>query len=191
VSESVRTFIAIELPSEVRPYLADCQSRLKRAGGDVRWVRPELIHLTLVFLGDVPADMLGDVETAVRSAVAGFGPLTLRLGGAGCFPPRGAPRVIWLGVEEPTGRLAALQKSLAQAPAAFAEKAEDRAYAAHLTLGRVRSPRGARDLSAAVGAMGGQTGPTFAAAEVTLFRSDLSPQRPTYTALARVALDAK
>ena len=188
MAETVRTFIAIDLPPEVRAFLADCQQRLKRAGGDVRWVRPDLIHLTLVFLGDVPADMLADLEKSVREAAAPFGPLALRVQGTGRFPPRGLPRVVWVGIEEPTGRLVELQKALAGATAAFAEKVEDRAYAAHLTLGRVKSPRGGRDLAAAVDAMSGQTGPTFEARELTIFRSDLSPQGPTYTPLARVAL---
>jgi len=172
----------------VRQFLADCQQRLKRAGGDVRWVRPDLVHLTLAFLGGVPADMLADVEAAARQAAAGFGPLSLRVQGAGRFPPRGLPRVIWIGIDELSGRLAELQKALAAATAAFAEKVEGRAYAAHLTLGRVRSPRGGRDLSGAVDAMSGQTGPTFEAREVTIFKSDLSPQGPAYTALARIAL---
>ena len=188
MAETVRTFIAIELPDEVRAYLADCQQRLRRAGGDVRWVRPDIIHLTLVFLGEVPTDMLADLETAAREALARFGPLTLRAAGAGRFPPKGLPRVIWIGIEETTGRLAELQKALAKATAAFAEKEEDRAYQAHLTLGRVKSPKGGRDLSAAVDAMTGQTGPTFIAQAVTISRSDLSPQGPTYTALVGISL---
>jgi len=188
MAETVRTFIAIDLPPEVRAFLADCQQRLKRAGGDVRWVRPDLIHLTLVFLGDVPADMLADLEKSVREAAAPFGPLALRVQGTGRFPPRGLPRVVWVGIEEPTGRLMELQKALAGATAAFAEKVEDRAYAAHLTLGRVKSPRGGRDLAGAIDAMAGATGPSFEAREVTIFKSDLSPQGPTYTAVARVAL---
>ena len=189
MSETVRTFIAIELPEEVRAYLADSQERLRRAGGDVKWVRPDLIHLTLVFLGEVPTDTLADLEKSVREAVARFAPLTLRATGAGRFPPRGLPRVIWIGLEEAAGRLLALQKALADATAAFAEKAEDRAYQAHLTLGRVRGPKGARDLEGILDSMSGQTGPTFEAREVTIFKSALGPQGPTYTALVRIGLE--
>lgn len=186
MSDAVRTFIAIELPADVRAYLSDSQAHLKRAGGDVKWVRPELIHLTLVFLGDVPAGSLGDLETAVRQAVAGQKPIPLRAGGAGRFPERGLPRVIWIGIEDETGAILALQKSLADATAVFAEKVEDRSYEPHLTLGRVKSPKGARDLTGMLDSMIGKTGPTFEAREVTIFRSDISPQGPTYTALARV-----
>jgi 2'-5' RNA ligase len=117
--------------------------------------------------------------------------MTLRVAGAGRFPPRGLPRVVWVGVAEETGQLAALQKALAEATAALAEKTEDRAYQAHLTIGRVRGPKGARDLEGILNAMTGQTGPSFEAREVTVFRSDLSPQGPTYAALARVALGSK
>ena len=188
MSESVRTFIAIELPADVRAYLSDCQARLKRAGGDVKWVRSDLIHLTLVFLGDVPAEALPDVEKAVREAVAGRAPIMLRTGGAGRFPTRGMPRVVWIGIEDESGELGALQKAIADATAAFAERSEDRAFAAHLTLGRVRGPKGSCDLEGILTSMAGQTGPTLDACEITLFRSDLSPQGPTYTPLARVAM---
>jgi 2'-5' RNA ligase len=188
MAETARTFIAIELPPQVHAHLADCQQRLKRAGGDVRWVRTDLIHLTLVFLGDVPTEMLADLEAAVREAIAPFGPITLHVQGAGRFPPRGLPRTIWIGLEETSGRLAALQKALAEATAALAEKPEDRAYTPHLTLGRVKSPRGGRDLAGAIDAMAGATGPSFEAREVTIFKSELSPQGPTYTALAKIAL---
>ena len=190
MADTVRTFIAIELPPQVHAHLADCQQRLQRAGGDVRWVRPDIIHLTLVFLGDVPADMLGDLEAAVREAAAPFSVLALRVQGAGRFPPRGLPRTIWIGIEDASGGLAKLQAALARATAAFAEKEEDRAYTPHLTLGRVKSPRGGRDLAGAIDAMAGATGPSFEVREVTIFKSDLSPQGPTHTPLAKVALSA-
>jgi 2'-5' RNA ligase len=196
MGERVRTFIAMELPAEVRAHLASEQEELSAAGGDVRWVRVENIHLTLVFLGDVAAERLGEVAEAVRGAAAGTGAIRLRVGGAGQFPPRGRPRVVWIGIEEPTGALDRLQKRIAEATAAFAEKIENRRYEAHLTLGRVRSARGSEALAAAIAESAGQGGPLgpargkpeFEAAEVVVFRSDLSLQGPTYTALARVAL---
>jgi 2'-5' RNA ligase len=188
VAETVRTFIAIELPGDVRQYVAECEDRLRRAGADVRWVRPDRIHLTLLFLGEVPADRLADLEAAVRSAAGSFGPLTLQAAGAGRFPPRGAPRIIWIGIEEPTGGLVRLQKAVADAAADFAEKREDRAFAAHLTLGRVRSGRGARELSTVLDKMAAEVGPTFEAREVVIFKSELSPQGPTYTPLAKLPL---
>ena len=191
MGESVRTFIAAELSGEVREFLARCQERLRRTGADVRWVRTDQIHLTLVFLGNVAAERLESLEAAVRGAAAGYGAMMLRAQGAGKFPPRGLPRVVWIGIEEPTGRLAALQKAVAEAAVPFAEKKEDRAYAAHLTFGRARSAKNARPLDEAIAAMAGETGPAFEVREVVIFQSALSPQGPTYTALARIPLEAK
>jgi 2'-5' RNA ligase len=186
--ETVRTFIAIEMPPEVRAFLAACQDRLKRTGADVRWGRTELIHLTLVFLGEVPAEMLGDLEAAVRGAAAGVAPVRLQPVGLGWFPPRGLPRVVWVGVQETTGGLVVLQKAIAGASAAFAEKQEDRRYEPHLTLGRVRGPKNARPLTAEVASMAAEKGPAFEAKDVVIFKSVLGPDGPAYTALARLGL---
>jgi 2'-5' RNA ligase len=188
MADTLRTFIAIELPPEVRQFLSECQDRLRRAGADVKWVRPDLIHLTLVFLGEVPAEMQGDLEAAAREALAGFAPMKLHVIGAGRFPSHGLPRTLWIGVSEVAANLQRLQQALADATAVFAEKPEDRAFTAHLTLGRVRSGKHARDLTGMLDAMSGATGPACEAREVTIFKSELSLQGPTYTALARMAL---
>ena len=188
MSETVRTFIAIEMPGPVRAFLDRCQERLKRAGGGIRWVRTDLVHLTLVFLGEVRQDRLAALEQAVRGAVAGFGPMTLAPSGAGRFPPKGRPRVVWVGIGDPAGSLLRLQKAVAGAAADFAEKAEDRAYTAHLTLGRAQGGGDLHALSDAVDAMAAERGPEFAAAEVVIVKSVLGPGGPTYTPLARVPL---
>jgi len=200
MTQTVRTFIAIELPDEVREYLARRQERLKGAGANVKWTRPEQIHLTLAFLGNVPADELGALSEAVREAVSGFGPLRLRATGTGQFPPGGRPRVLWVGVRTESGDLAGLQQAVAQAAAPLAEKQEHRAYHAHLTLGRVRQGRRGRrgsrggggdlhGLARAVAEMAEEEGPVFDADEVVVFQSDLGPAGPTYTPLARIGLE--
>ena len=188
MAETFRTFIAIDLSDDVRGFLGARAERLRRSGGDVRWVQPDRIHLTLVFLGEVAVERLSALEAAARGACAGFGPLALRAGGAGQFPPRGRPRVIWSAIDDPTGALLGLQKALAEAAAAFAEEVEDRAYVPHLTLGRVRGGRDLERLGEAVAAMERDAGPAFEAREVVIYRSRLSPQGPQYTALARVPL---
>ncbi len=188
MSETVRTFIAIEMPPEVRDYLVRCQERLRGAGGKVRWVRTDLVHLTLVFLGDVAVERVDALEAAVRQAVAGFRPLSLCATGVGQFPPNGRPRVIWVGIDEPTGDLLRLQKAVADATARFAERIEKRSYRAHLTLGRVRGGSGLGELSAAVAEMADHQGPPFEANEIVVMKSVLSRQGPTYSPLSCIAL---
>ncbi|MFO8011878.1 MAG: RNA 2',3'-cyclic phosphodiesterase [Phycisphaerae bacterium] len=202
---TVRTFIAIELPEEVRDYLGRCQERLKAAGANVKWTRPAQIHLTLAFLGNVPADELDVLAEAVREALTDFGPLALRATGTGQFPPGGRPRVLWVGVQADEGDLVGLQQAVARAAAPFAEKQEHRAFHPHLTLGRVRQGRRGRrgrrggggggpgDLAAlgrAVAEAAEESGPAFDADEVVVFQSDLGREGPTYTPLARLPLAA-
>jgi len=199
MTQTVRTFIAIALPEEVREYLGRCQERLKGAGADVKWTRPEQIHLTLAFLGNVAADELDALSEAVREAASGFGPLRLRATGTGQFPPGGRPRVLWVGVRAEAGDLGGLQQAVAQAAARFAEKQEHRAYHPHLTLGRVRQGRRGRrgsrggggdlhGLARAVAEMAEEEEPAFDADEVVVFQSDLGPAGPTHTPLARLPL---
>jgi len=199
---TVRTFIAIELPEAVRDYLERHQERLRRAGANVKWTRPEQIHLTLAFLGNVAADRMAALEASVREAASAFGPLVLRAGGTGQFPPGGRPRVLWVGVATEAGDLTGLQRAVAGAAAPLAEKQEHRAFHPHLTLGRVREGRRGRrgkrgrnsggsnlpGLARAIAETAEEMGPAFDADEVVLFQSDLGPHGPTYTPLARLAL---
>jgi len=201
MGERVRTFIAIELDPEARAFVASQQERLRGAGppsarsrsadSDVRWVRPDLIHLTLAFLGNVAAESLGEGAAAVREAAGAAAPFTMRLEGAGQFPPHGAPRIVWLGVAEPTGALGRLQAAVAAATAPWAEKVEDRAYTPHLTLGRAKGGGDGGRLGEALAAMASDEGPTQDVSEVVVFRSDLDREGPTYAVMARVPLTAK
>ena len=186
MADTVRTFIAIELPEPVRERLAGLQAKLRDTCNRVRWVRPDRMHLTLVFLGGVPVDMLETLEAEVRAAIIGCGPLRLEVGGAGQFPPHGKPNVVWAAMEEPTGGLARLQGAIADATGAFAEKVDKRPYAPHITLGRVHERKGLQRLSAAIDVLARERGPAFEAREVVVMKSDLAPEGPVYTPLARL-----
>src|SRR5229473_1808380 len=96
----IRAFIAINLPPTARARLAQLQRELQLTfvAGAVRWVRPEQIHLTLKFLGDVPEESLSDLETALRRACQASVPLELRADGLGCFPHPQNARVLWIGL---------------------------------------------------------------------------------------------
>ena len=138
--ETIRTFIAIELDPALRSRLGELQDRLREDLPPrlVRWVRPEGIHLTLKFLGEVPVAQVTPIGEAMRRACAGHAPFSFTLGGIGCFPNARRPRVVWVGVEEPTGALAQLQGDVERALQALGHPRERRGFAAHLTLGRVR-----------------------------------------------------
>ena len=111
---TVRAFIAIELPAEVLVQIERLQSRVRQdvPAGLVRWARPEGIHLTLKFLGDVEEQQLPEIERALRGACGVHAPFELSIGDLGCFPNPRRPRVVWVGVQTRGEPLAHLQRGL-------------------------------------------------------------------------------
>ena len=194
--DTIRTFVAVELPAEIRKRLADTQAQLRGFMGGaekaVRWSRADGVHLTLQFLGDVPSDSIPSILGAVRAGCVGTSPIQLVLGGVGAFPTIQKPRVLWLGLAGDTGRLQTLQTSIAKQLGALGYQ-PDKPFKPHITLGRVRE-HVTRDELAAISQALQQVGsqpvaPTsFTAREVSLMKSDLQPAGAVYTALGVVEL---
>ena len=150
------------------------------------WVPPDNVHLTLKFLGGVETARLGDVEGALGAAAAGHRAFDLEVHGLGAFPTRTRPRVLWAGVSAGGAEAGALAASVDGALAALGFARDGRAFAAHVTLGRVREPRANLRLGAAL-----DTAEAFGrqrVARVSLMRSELSPKGARYTELASVPL---
>jgi 2'-5' RNA ligase len=187
-----RLFVALDPPEAVRRRVAHLQAELRRAAGraasDVRWVEPARIHLTLQFLGAVPAARVPALEEALREAAAEGAPLGLEVRGAGGFPSARRARVVWLGLGGDVGALAALVAGVGRrlAPLGFAP--EDRPFTPHLTLGRSRDGRGAPGLAGALAAAAELDGTSWRASELVLFESHLSPAGARYEAAARLTL---
>ena len=191
--KQVRSFVAIELEDELREELARIQESLKRRGiaEQVRWVKPQAIHLTLKFLGDISVDSIEEIGLAVTKGSEGVDSFNISLEGLGCFPTATRPNVIWVGVREDTGMLNRLQNSIELSISALGHQPERRKYTPHLTLGRVVRHIGKSDrrrLGEVIqthdaGTLGGME-----VREVSLMRSDLSPQGARYTQLVSVPL---
>jgi RNA 2',3'-cyclic 3'-phosphodiesterase len=184
----MRLFVAVELDEAVRAVAehaaADLRQRLRRTGLDARWVAPEKMHLTLVFVGHVDDAAAESFASAVRRPF-GIAPFALRLGHCGVFPPSGPPRVMWIGFAEGADGLGELHSEVVRRLEPLGFEPERRAFSAHLTLARVKDvPRAAaRDVRAIVTAA---TVPDASClvTRVTLFRSHLSPKGSRYEALA-------
>jgi len=191
--QQIRTFIAIELDEAMREALAAVQDELQAAAPprSVRWVRPEGIHLTLKFLGDTPVARLEEIKQALAAAAAEVAPFSFTVEGLGCFPNPRRPRVIWVGVKEPTGTLAALWRAVEAHVAPLGWPTEKRGFQPHLTLGRVQR----RVTSADRRALGelveksdvGQLG-SITVRAVSFIRSELKPTGAVYTRLAEAEL---
>lgn len=186
----MRLFAAVELSGEARLAVAAEQKRIAAAfsGGKsmLRWVKPEQAHLTLVFIGHVDAALAPGIVEAIGRDVDQT-PFEMVLDGAGVFPPRGAPRVLWVGTTAGARELIALQRELAARISALGIALEERAFHPHLTIARWRESRPA-DRDRALGRA--HRGPIARVhvASATLYESKLSPAGPAYTALAHANL---
>jgi RNA 2',3'-cyclic 3'-phosphodiesterase len=184
----IRAFLAIDLPSSLRPTLALIQGELKRSGADVRWVPVGNIHLTLKFFGQLPENQVEPLTQAARQVAAGQEPFQLQLTKAGAFPSLRNPRVLWLGLGGDVIVLAQFYHRLEKVFATLGHVPEERPLHPHLTLGRLRSPAGREGLTKVLQELPAPQGPAFQVGEIILFRSQLSPQGSTYTPLAVIPL---
>jgi 2'-5' RNA ligase len=177
----MRLFLAVELPPELRAALAGVQARLREAESGWRWARPEGLHLTLRFLGEVPEGRMPELTERFARAAASASGTEVEAAGLGTFPPRGAPRVLWVGLRDLGGdALAALAASLELEAREAGFAPEARPFAPHLTLARAAPPPRPRTPAAEVGVLA-----RFPVEELTLFRSVRGRGGAVYTALAR------
>jgi 2'-5' RNA ligase len=154
---------------------------LREAPGAPRWTPPERWHLTLLFLGTVPAEQVEELVAAAGPAVAATPPMSLRLAGAGRFGTRRRPQVFWTGVTGDDAALRVLAARLAAVARRLGLRVEDRPFRAHLTLGRWRPGRpGDGDLPER---LAGHRGPAWPVTEVELLESHLGPA-PRYDRVA-------
>jgi 2'-5' RNA ligase len=191
-AETIRAFLALDPPPEVLRRIADIQAALKRdIRGALSWVRPEGIHLTLKFFGQMAADNVSAVAGVVAGQAAGVRPLNLEVRGFGVFPDVRRPRVLWLGIGGEVERLIALQKTIDRGLEAFGFAREDRPFRAHLTLARIKSPQGLDGLDRAIAAKESQSAGAFTATGLTLFKSELTPKGAIYTTLGHFPFQGK
>jgi 2'-5' RNA ligase len=190
----MRLFIGIELCESMRVAAAvasdDLRRQLTRAAprAVLRWIDTSNLHITLWFLGEVADDR----ATAIRSALAApfkTSTFMLRAAGAGIFPPSGAPRALWIGIQEGAASLVALYGELTERLAPLDFRPERRAYAPHLTVARFKDiPRPDATASRGVAAQHTAEAGACRIDAVTLYRSRLSPKGSQYEPLLRVPL---
>lgn len=192
-SSGIRAFAAIELAARPIAEIQKWQDRLQTATGraSVRWTRPEQIHLTLQFFGNVAQDRVDELIGVMEQACRGVGPFGLSISGLGCFPSLGRPQVVWVGVHGDLDDLRRLQKQVQSATSQFGDHAEEREFHPHLTIGRVKAPPAeARHVGELI--RQSQTTPLgeWQVREIALIQSKLTPQGSVYSWLAGVTLGA-
>ncbi len=172
----MRLFVAIEIPQEVRQQLVAGSRELRPHLPKARWVRPELMHLTLLFLGETDRERVPELDRRLGEAFASYRPLAIRVSGLGAFPPGGRKRVLWAGVDADgnlLGLQAAVEKAAERATGRRVAKKKAKPYHAHVTLARCQPPwpRSAFDRLAA--GFGRAHSRPFRVAEGVLIESEL------------------
>ena len=181
-----RVFCAVELPDNVRVRLQDHVRRVREAVPEaaVSWTRVENIHLTLKFFGNVAVDRIAVISSAAARVVEEFSAFEISVGKTGVFPKPSRAQVLWIGVSDPSGKLANLQQRLENEFAKEGFEKEDRAYRPHLTIARIRRPEGARRVADAHLQM--EFEPVeVEVKELVVFRSELSSKGSRYTPLSK------
>ena len=179
-----RTFIAIELPPDVRARVAQHIAGLRHELPDVRasWSREDNLHLTLKFLGNVAVADITKVSGAVASATKSISSFELTISECGTFPPHGRPSVLWIGAQ--ASGLQALHAAIDLELAAAGFPRDSRPFHPHLTIARLRQSQGARQLADVHKNL--EFAPiAFAVSDVVVFKSELLKQGSKHTPLSR------
>ncbi|MBI4336126.1 MAG: RNA 2',3'-cyclic phosphodiesterase [Candidatus Omnitrophica bacterium] len=181
----MRAFIAIDLSDDNKAELSRLRDELKQAQADVKWVQPENIHLTLKFLGEVTDEYVGKVQEALDRIAAGFKPFEVSLLGIGAFPKLDYPRVIWVGLDKGKEEAEEIAKNIEEELEKLGFAKEDRPFAAHLTIGRVRSGKNKEALKDKIETVSCKllTVSPQLVSSIVLYQSTLTPHGPIYTAL--------
>ncbi len=187
MAETIRSFISIHLPEFIRDSIAGYQSGLRKLGADIRWVRPENLHITLKFLGDIRVDQIDSVVHSMVRAAASESPFILRIGGAGYFPGERNPRIVWLSIDSETPVLTRLADSLNRDLNTLGFPSEKREFKSHLTIGRFRAPGNTDRIVRYTASNGFQSDP-FRIDQLFLMRSDLKSSGAEYTVLKKIQL---
>ncbi len=180
----MRTFIAIEVPDSERKTLALMVEEFCRHDLPIKWVKPQNMHVTIKFLGEVNETGSVKVKEAVNSICRKMAVFNMRLNGIGCFPRPNNARVIWVGVDRGGSELNMLAENLESSLQTLGFKAEGR-FHPHLTIGRIRQRCNINEIL-----LKKFQGDSFSVEKVTLFESKLLPKGPIYRAIENFSLKA-
>lgn len=183
--KSIRSFLAVDPPREIIDAIGMIQDRLrKNIQGDIRWVRPQGIHLTLKFFGTIAESDVANISRVVEDTTSTIAPFTLGIKRVGAFPDVKRPRVLWLGMDGDVDILIRLQKEVDAELHKYGFEKEDRPFRPHLTLARIKDPRGLIGLAKIMEKRENYEAGSFSAAGLNLFKSELTPKGAVYTKLA-------
>ncbi len=184
----MRLFIAVELVEEIKDEIERQVQRLKRLGGNIRWVKRPAMHITLKFLGEVDETRVESIEKAMDRTVEDFKSFEISMEGCGTFPPMSSkPRVLWVGLKD-ADPIMKLQERLEDELLKAGFQKETRAFHPHVTMGRVKGTSALRRIVEEMREMEEHPFGKMMVESIILFRSKLTPEGPIYTRLYEARL---
>ena len=181
----IRSFLAFELPLDIKRIVQDVSDTLRKTPLNVRWVNVHNIHLTVVFMGSIPEADVAPMGDSVKTVCREHGPFEISLNGIGFFPGSRNARILWIGLEGDIERMAQFRDTLQACLVPFGIRKEKRPFKPHLTLGRFRKPgKNSRQIEAVVAKYQDVKSPVQRLDELIMFKSDLRPSGAEYSRLA-------
>ncbi|HEV3203129.1 MAG TPA: RNA 2',3'-cyclic phosphodiesterase [Gemmataceae bacterium] len=184
----IRTFIGVEIGKTIRERAVALQEILARASTEVKWVEPENLHVTLLFLGEVEDREVARVCKIVADCAQNERAFPMTVATVGCFPNPHRPRIVWIGIGEGAQALCRIHDAMELPLLELGYRREERRYTPHITLGRVKSDRPPDQFSSALAKKAGWQGGDITVTEILIMSSELTPQGPKYTILGRAPL---
>jgi 2'-5' RNA ligase len=181
----MRTFIAIEFDQAILRRLESLQNRLEPHCPKMKWADPSKIHLTLKFLGEINDSQMTAVSQALDQLAGQCQPFDIAVENLGTFKPAGPLSVVWVGIQDPSNRLAECQDRCEQLLEPLGFPPEKRRFSPHLTIARNRLPKNSRQIRAALDAEPPFQAGVQTVTSLTFYRSTLTSQGPIYNALGR------
>ncbi len=175
-----RLFVAVETPQEIRTAIARVIEGLKGSGAEVRWEEPEKLHITLKFLGNTEEERVPRIIAALEDVAQKVEPFDIQYASLGTFPPKGQPRVLWVGVRQGEQSLKMLAAAVETAMGELGFEPEERAFHPHVTIGRVKGGRNMHDLLRRMESITFESQPTHVT-HISLVKSELRPSGSVYT----------
>lgn len=189
MAKTTRSFIAIALNENLHKELESLQAKLKTADADVKWVKPENIHLTLKFLGNITDEQIEKVKNSLKKIATNFQSYQIHLKEIGAFPKISYPRVIWVGMDEGAKTTNKIYQSIEEELTKKGFEKEKRPLSPHLTLGRVRSGKNRQNLIRVIEKEKDFSSPSkLLVEEIVLFKSTLTPKGSIYEPIFKGSL---
>jgi 2'-5' RNA ligase len=183
----LRCFVAIEIPEQIKSFLGEIEERLKKYRADIRWVKPENIHLTLKFMGNTEEANIKKISLVIDEVCHRYHPFCFKVKGIGAFPNKRTPRVLWTGIEN-NDKLRSLQRDIEDGLTSAGFKKEEKGFSAHITLGRFKSLRGKDVLFNNIKDLEDKEFGSVDVRAVSLMKSDLHPDGARYTRIYKSEL---